>query len=164
MTQEAFMEAQIFWMEFGALATAGTGILYLIILVVLVVQVRLQRRAVQAQMFASFFTRNQDKELSDARRALYDKAGMTTENPEGWGLDETRAAENVCNAFDITGILADLGYLDSGPVVKHWRGSLIRSWEAARPVIDLRRQKTPDYWKPFEKLVKAARKMEKLDP
>jgi hypothetical protein len=160
MTQEVFVEAQIFWMKFGALATAATGVLYLIILVVLIVQVWLQRRAVQAQMFASFFTRNQDKDLLDARRALYDKAGMKPENPEGWGLDETQAAEKACNAFDITGILADLGYMDRGPIVKHWRGSLIRTWEAARPVIELRRRQTPEYWKPFEKLVEVARQKE----
>jgi hypothetical protein len=157
MTQQVFMEAQIFWMKFGALATAFTGVIYLIILLYLVWQVRIQRRALQAQMFASFFTRNQDKDLLDARRTLYNKAGMKPENPEGWSLDETRAAEKVCNAFDITGILADLGYLDRGPIVKHWRGSLIRTWEAARPVIELRRLHTPDYWEPFKKLVEAAR-------
>lgn len=119
MTQEIFMEAQISWMKFGAIATAITACLYLIILIFLVKQVQLQSRAMKAQMFASFFIRNQDQELVDARRAIYDKANMKPENPEGWNLEETRAAEKACNAFDIAGIMADLGYIDRNPIVKH---------------------------------------------
>ena len=143
------------WTAVGALATAVTGVIILVSVVVLALQIRELRRASYAQAYASAVGWLQSEDMRAARRALFDLRGKALPD---WTHDERWACEKVCQSYDIVAIMIRHGMLPKEILVENWQQSLIASWNAARPLVEEFRKEYafPEKWDDFEWLARQA--------
>ena len=58
-------------------------------------------------------------------------------------------------------MIHDQKLIEKDLVVNEWRDSIIKCWEAAKPMIEeYRKKRGKDFWDDFEKLYKEAMKIE----
>ncbi len=104
----------------------------------------------------------QNEDLRSARRTLIKlyRKGIKFKD---WSDDEVREAEKVCQSYDLAGIMLKYKLIDKSVVVNERRDSIIKCWEAAKPMIELYRQERgEDFWDGFELLYREAKKIERL--
>lgn len=151
------------WTAIGAIATAATGFIFLLSVILLAWQIRELRLATYAQAYTTILELIQNEETRKARHTLY----KTLENPdkqnkpENWTTQERDAAEKVCHSFNSVAIMVRKGMLSKKIIVENWNFALVRSWEAASPLVHLyRKQRSYNLlWHNFEWLAQEAKRM-----
>lgn len=132
---------------------------YIVPLSVLVLlwQVWQLRIATNAQAFATALHYLQDETVRSARRVLF---SLTEKTLDGWTEDEKKEVERVCQSYDLIALMVRHRMISRRILVGGWRDSIIRSWRAAKPLIDKYRtdRAAPRFWTNFEWLSKLAEK------
>jgi hypothetical protein len=143
------------WVAVGAIGTVVTSVVIAVSVGFLLWQVRELRRATYAQVFANVVRVLQEEEVRKARRILFGLKGRPLEK---WTEEERLTAERVCQSYDSVGIMVRIGLLPKAIVTRNWGDSLVRSWDAARPLVSYYRVERPDpeLWDDFEWLAKEA--------
>jgi hypothetical protein len=146
---------RIDWTAVSAIATAATGCVVLISLLVLGWQLREIQRATYAQSFFTAADRLQTESLRQAREAIFALSGT----PYGdWTAEQKKLGEVVCHNYDVVGILVRNKMLPEEMIVDSWGDSLRRLWPILKPlVLEYRKTRSsPEFWDDFQFLSERA--------
>jgi len=146
------------WNMISAISTAFMALVILITAIFAVLQLREISRSRKVTAFMNLSQFLQREEIREARRILI---GTSGKNFEDWSKEEIEAAEKACSTYDVAGIMVSKKLIEKDLVVNEWRDSIIKCWEAAKPMIEeYRKKRGKDFWDDFEKLYKEAMKIE----
>ena len=146
------------WNTISAISTAFMALVILITAIFAVLQLREISRSRKVTAFMNLSQFLQREEIREARRILI---GTSGKNFGDWSKEEIEAAEKACSTYDVAGIMVSKKLIERDLVVNEWRDSIIKCWEAAKPMIEeYRKKRGKDFWDDFEKLYKEAMKIE----
>ena len=146
------------WNMISAISTAFMALVILITAIFAVLQLREISRSRKVTAFMNLSQFLQREEIRRARRILIGTSGKSFED---WSEEEIEAAERACSTYDVAGIMVSKKLIEKDLVVNEWRDSIIKCWEAAKPMIEeYRKKRGKDFWDDFEKLYKEAMKIE----
>jgi len=143
-----------FWNALTAISTAVSTLVILITGLLIFWQLLELRRSSNAAAFANVVTYLQEPTTREARKTLI---LISKQDMNDWTNEEKRAAEIVCNTYDVVGIMVANRFIPGMTVVREWRDSIIKCWTNAKPLIDAyRKERREDYWDGFERLYELA--------
>jgi len=104
----------------------------------------------------------QRSDTREARRRLLE----LEKSPYGeWSNEDKAFASDAINPYEIAGILIRQKLVEEDLIVRNWRVSILKSFNAAGPLIhEARTAWDPRYWKNFEWLAGKAAQMRLEDP
>jgi hypothetical protein len=145
------------WDAFGALATAGSGLVVLLSVPLLIQQIVELRRATNGQAFANAVQQIQDEEVREARSVLF---SLRKKDVSDWTTAEKSHVKKVCSTYNTVAIMARHGMLPKRIIVEYWRTSILDSWQVASPLVKQIREeiKAPQFYGNFEWLANEASK------
>lgn len=145
------------WYMFGAWSTAFMALAILITAIFAVLQLREASRSRKVAAFTDISQFLQREEIRKARRTLFE---ISEKNFKDWSIEEREEAEKACHPYDLAGIMVSEKLIEEGLIVKKWRYSIIRCWEAAKPMImEYRKDRGKDFWGDFEWLYERAKEI-----
>ncbi len=145
------------WNMITAISTASMTLIILATAIFAVLQLREIKRSRKVTAFVSLSQFLQEEATRKARGILIDASG---EKFNDWSKEEIEAAEKACSTYDVAGIMLSKKLIEKD-LLMEWRDSIIKSWEAAEPmIIEYRKSRGKDYWDDFEKLYRTAKKIE----
>ncbi len=153
------------WALIAALVSAAAALAQAVVIVVTLPfifrQLREMRRATLATALQNVFSYLQDPEARNGRHTLYSLAKPELKD---WTDEEVTGATLACNAFDMVGIFAANEIIGPEVIVKEYRGSIVRCWENATPLVTHKREQwgrqfgDTAYWNNFEMLYRIAKR------
>ena len=85
--------------------------------------------------------------------------GLSGKNFKKWTHKEIEASEKACERYNFAGIMVSKKLIEKDYIVNEWRDSIIRCWEAAKPmIVEYRKSRGKEYWYNFDKLYQMAKK------
>lgn len=130
---------------------AGTGIAIWLTLIVYYFLLRATQKATQSQNLLTLINFLQSSELPEDRKILINNFKTLPD----WTPVEKSSAENVCNAYDIAGILIKHKIVPVDIIGENWGASIEMCYEKAFPLIkEVREEQGIKRWKNFEWLAK----------
>ena len=145
------------WNMITAISTASMTLIILATAIFAVMQLREIKRSRKVTAFVSLSQFLQEEATRKARDILIKASGKKFND---WSKEEIEAAEKACSTYDVAGIMLSKKLIEKD-LLMEWRDSIIKSWEAAEPmVIEYRKSRGKDYWDDFEKLYRMAKKIE----
>jgi len=145
------------WNMITAISTASMTLIILATSIFAVMQLREIKRSRKVTAFVSLSQFLQEEATRKARDILIKASGKKFND---WSKEEIEAAEKACSTYDVAGIMLSKKLIEKD-LLMEWRDSIIKSWEAAEPmVIEYRKSRGKDYWDDFEKLYRMAKKIE----
>lgn len=144
------------WNMITAISTASMVLIILVTAIFAVIQLREIKKSRKVTTFISLSQFLQEKDTRKARGILIGASGKKFND---WSIEEIEAAEKVCSTYDVAGIMLSKKLIEKD-LLKEWRHSIIKSWEAAKPmIIEYRKIRGKDYWDDFENLYRMAKKI-----
>ncbi len=121
-------------------------------------QLRTMRDASQGESFLALVRILQDPAIRAAREHL--REAHETLPFEAWPQETVREAAKVCQSFDVAGMMIHYKMVPA-ELVADWQWAILRCWEAAKPVVNRRREDANPYgWRHFEWLANQAERMQ----
>ena len=138
------------------IAVVATFIAYLGQLRLMQRQLEASKQSTLAQNTLAVVQFLSDPELRVTRGVVLQK--LDGKPFQAWTEEERGKANRVCSSYDMVGMLARAGIVDSEIIVRNWGSSIRKAYAVTLPYIsDLRdRVETPTYWDNFEWLAQAA--------
>jgi len=119
------------------------------------------REISKSRRFTSFMNLSQFLQRDETRKARGILIALSGKDFKDWSQEEIGQAEKACSTYDVAGIAVCKNLIEKDLVVDEWRDSLIKCWEAAKPLImKYRKTRGKDFWNDFEELYEAAKKIE----
>jgi len=145
------------WNMIGAISTASMAVVILCTAIFAVLQLKEVSRSRKVTAFMNLSQFLQQQEIREARGALIQASGKDLKD---WSQDEIKAAEKACSSYDVAGIMVSRKLIERDLIVNEWRDSIIKCWEAAKPmIIEYRRNRGEDFWNDFGSLYEMALKI-----
>ncbi|MDB5392088.1 MAG: hypothetical protein JWM11_7734 [Planctomycetaceae bacterium] len=139
-------------------AIVGTFFVYWRQLVAMRGQQSATREAIQTQSTIEIIQFLQQPSQRQARKSLRSLAGTPYES---WTEKDRQAAEEVCVAYDMAGILIRRGIIPEEIIVENWGESIKRCHEAAKDLLrEARKQWGEQFWDDFSWLASRVREVE----
>ncbi|HEC92311.1 MAG TPA: hypothetical protein ENI51_04860 [Candidatus Atribacteria bacterium] len=138
-------------------SSAFVSLVLLVTAVIALWQLREISRSRKVTAFLELYKFLQDENFRTARRTLIRLSGKKFKD---WSEEEIYEAERACQSYDLAGIMFKHRLIDKALVVDERRDSIIKCWEAAKPMIDeYRKERGKDFWDGFEALYEEAKKL-----
>jgi len=148
-------------MDWNMITAMSTASMALIILVTAIFAVFQLREIQKSRKVTAFISVRQFLQEEGTRRARGILIAVSGKNFKDWSKEEIEAAEKACESYNFVGVMVSKKLIEKDFIVNKWRDSIIKCWEAAKPMIDeYRRTRGKDYWDDFEKLYEMAKKVE----
>ena len=148
----------MYWNMVIAIATAFMALVILITAIFAIFQLR---EVVMSRKVSAFISVCQYLQKEDARKARDILIKVLGKDFKDWSKEEIEAAEKSCSTYDIAGIMVSKKLIEKDLILDEWRNSIIKCWEAAKPmIIEYRKDRGEDFWDDFEKLYEMAIKIE----
>lgn len=114
-------------------------------------------RARNAQVLVDVIGSLQNEDMRAARRTLHDMEPIPLDY---WSRDDRNAAEQVCQAFNTAGFLAQHHMLDADLIVDNWKRAIVDSHRQSLDLIEERRQAegNAELWSSFDWLAERAQR------
>ena len=145
----------------SAVSTAFTALVILITAILAILQLRENSRSRKVTAFISLYQFLQQEEIRKARGILI---GISRGNFKDWSKEDIEASEKACHTYDVAGIMVSKKLIEEDLVVNEWRDSIIKCWEAAKPMIlEYRKERGEDFWDDFERIYEKANKIETVE-
>lgn len=126
--------------------------------IIVIWQVRLMEIANSASAFSIIFEILQSDKIRDARFQILN----TNEPYSNWPADLKKQAEQICNTYDMVGILLKRKVVPYPYVVEGWHDSIKKCWEKSKDMISEQRSiRGNDVWGNFETLYEKSIEFEK---
>lgn len=143
------------WIMIGAISTAFTGLVIVITATLALLQLN---EVSKSRKITAFMNICQFLQSEDIRRARGILIKTSEKGFKDWSEEEIGAAEKVCSTYDIAGAMVTKKLIEKDLVAYEWRDSIIKCWEAAKPMVNKYREtRGRDYWHSFEKIYKMAK-------
>lgn len=144
------------WEMISAISTAAMTLIILFTAFYAAFQLREIKKSRKLTAFVSLSEFLQEESTRKARGVLLksSKKGFNNLSEE-----DKKAAEKACSTYELAGIMTTKKLIDKDLILK-WRDSIIKCWEAAKPmVIEYRKSRGRDYCDSFEKLYEMAKRI-----
>lgn len=146
------------WNMIGATSTAFMSLATLITLIFAALQLKEISRSRKVTAFMDLYQFLQREEIRKARGVLI---GISGKNFIDWSNEEIKAAEKASHTYDVAGMMVSEKLIEEDLVVNERQDSIIKCWEAAKPMImEYRKNRGEDFWDDFERLYEKAKKIE----
>lgn len=118
-------------------------------------------RATNTRAFLDAAALLQKEELREARAHVFD-LHRSNKSVTAWNTQDRKYAEQVCHNYDLIGMMVEYEMVKQYPLIRAWKTSIQKSWEATSELVHKRREKEKDdkFWQHFEMLYD---RVEKLD-
>ncbi len=148
------------WEGISAISTAFSALVILLTALFAVWQIIEMRNSRKFDAFINVQQILQNEDTRAARNMLLGK--LAEKEFKKWTDDEIKQAEKACHTYDVVGFMSRKKYVSEKIVTEEWHNSIIKSWEAARPMIEeYKKKRGNDFWGNFEELYRIAKKHEK---
>ena len=145
------------WDMISAISTAFMALVIFITAIVAARQLKEISKSRKVDTFMRLSEYLQREEIREARGTLISTSGKRYED---WSKEEAEATEKACHTYDYAGVMARRKLIEKSLVANEWRDSIIKCWEAAKPMImEYRKKRGADFWVGFEKLYHEAKKI-----
>ena len=147
------------WNMITAISTASMALIILGTAIFAVFQLREIQSSRKLSAFISVRQFLQEESKRRARKILI--TVLSGKDFKDWSEEEIETAEKACESYDFVGIMVSKKLIEKDFIVTEWRDSIIKCWEAAKPmIIKYRKTRGKDYWDDFEKIYRMAKKIE----
>ncbi len=144
------------WSMVSGLSAAFAALVILIAAIIALLQLNEIRKARRVDALVNLVQFLQNEDTRKARGILIEE--LSEKEFKNWSEDERKQAEKPCHTYNFAGIMDAQKFVEKDFIAKKWRNSVIRCWEAARPMIEeYRVDRGSDFWEDFEALYNKAK-------
>ncbi len=122
------------------------------------------KKANKATAFRNYYEYMQREHVRKARGVLINLGkNIHKKIFNNWSDEEIKKAEIVCYTYNLAGIMVVEGLIDEDLVVKRGHDSIVKCWEAAKPMLEeyrIKQKRGNDFWGDFDKLYNKAKNIE----
>ena len=123
------------------------------------------KKANKATAFRNYYEYMQREHVRKARGVLINLGkNIHKKIFNNWSDEEIKKAEIVCYTYNLAGIMVVERLIDEDLVVKRGHDSIVKCWEAAKPMLEeyrVKQKRGNDFWEDFDTLYDKAKEIEK---